>query len=129
VDALIEARTVNHLSVCVAELVHAFGRLDPRHPGTAAALRELANSVADIPPHRLRAASAAVVAEAGILAGLLCRLGGFKPGQQLAALNDATLFLHALANGFVVLTRNVRDFDIMNQILPSGQVLFYSAVT
>ncbi len=127
VDALVESRIVNHLSVCVAELVHAFGRLDPRHPGTPAALRELAGSVADIPPHRLMAASAAVVAEAGILAGLLCRLGGLGPGAQLAALNDATLFLHALAYGFVVLTRNVRDFDMMNQILPSGQVMFYDA--
>jgi predicted nucleic acid-binding protein len=50
-----------------------------------------------------------------------------RPGAQLAALNDATRFLHALANGFVVLTRNVRDFDIMNQILPGGQVMFYDA--
>jgi hypothetical protein len=41
VDALLQVRTLNHLSVCVAELVHAFGRLDPRHPGTATMLKEL----------------------------------------------------------------------------------------
>jgi hypothetical protein len=25
----------------------------------------------------------------------------------------------------VVLTRNIHDFDLMNQVLPDGQVLFY----
>ncbi len=43
----------------------------------------------------------------------------------MAALNDATLYLHVVAHGQVVLTRNVRDFDSMQQILPEGQVLFY----
>jgi hypothetical protein len=27
-----------------------------------------------------------------------------------------------------VLTRNLRDFDVMNQILPDGRVLFYERV-
>lgn len=125
VDHLIQTRTLNHLSVCVAELVHLFGRLDPAHSGTKAALEEIEGTVADIPPHRLATASAAVVAEAGILAGLVFRLGGFQPGQEIAALNDATLYLHGLAQGYTVLTRNVRDFDLMNQVLPDGQVLFY----
>ena len=39
VDALLELRTSNHLAVCVAELTHGFGRLDPRHPGTQAPSR------------------------------------------------------------------------------------------
>lgn len=128
VDALLQLRTLNHLSVCVAQLAHAFGRLDPRHPGTAAVLRELTRTIADIPPHRLAAASAGEVIEAGILAGLVFRLGGFRAGQQVAALNDATLYLHAVAHGQVVLTRNVRDFDLMHQILPEGRVLFYERV-
>ena len=33
VDALLRLRTSNHLAVCVAELTHGFGRLDPRHLG------------------------------------------------------------------------------------------------
>jgi predicted nucleic acid-binding protein len=128
VDALLQVRTLNHLSVCVAELVHAFGRLDPRHSGTDAVLKELLRTVADIPLHRLEAASASAVIEAGILAGLLFRLGGLQPGQEVAAMNDATLYLHALANGQIALTRNVRDFDLINQILPDGQVLFYERI-
>ncbi len=80
-----------------------------------------------IPPHRLATATAGVVAEAGILAGLLFRLGGLPPGQEIAALNDAIVYLHALSEGQIVLTRNLRDFDLLNQILPEGRVLFYAA--
>jgi hypothetical protein len=116
---------VNHLSVCVAELTHAFGRLDPRNPATETVLKELARTVADIPPHRLATADSAAVIEAGILAGLLFRLDDLRAGQELAALNDATLYLHALSRGQVILTRDLRDFDLLNQILPDGQVLFY----
>ena len=61
------------------------------------------------------------VIEAGILAGLLFRLGGLRAGQELAALNDATLYLHALSQGQVILTRNLRDFDVLNQILLTGR--------
>jgi len=53
------------------------------------------------------------------------RLGGFQRGQEVAAMNDATIYLHALKRGYTVLTRNIRDFDLMNQILPAGRVLFY----
>lgn len=124
-DALLQSRVLNHLSVCVAELVHAFGRLDPAHPSTRATLDRISQAVAGIPPHRLATAGTGVVAEAGILAGLVARLGGFQPGQEIAALNDAITFLHGLSQGYTVLTRNVRDFDLMNQVLPDGQVLFY----
>ena len=125
VDALLRLRTLNHLAVCVAELTHCFGRLDPRHPGTNAVWQEVARTVSDIPPHRLETARDEVVIEAGILAGLVFRLCGLQPGQEVAALNDAILFLHARAAGLIVLTRNEREFDVMQQILPDGQVLFY----
>ena len=66
-----------------------------------------------------------VLVEAGILSGFVFRLGGFQPGQEVAALNYATIYLHALERGYTVLTRNIRDFDFMGQIVPSGRVLFY----
>jgi predicted nucleic acid-binding protein len=125
VDTLLQLRTVNHLSVCIAELTHAFGRLDPRHPSTATTLRLLNQTIDDIPAHRLATPSENVVIEAGILAGLLFRLGGFAPGREQAALIDTMLYLHAAARGQIVLTRNVSDFDLINQIVPEGRVLFY----
>jgi predicted nucleic acid-binding protein len=33
-----------------------------------------------------------------------------------------------VANGLTVLTRNARDFDAMNQVLPDGRVLFYDRI-
>jgi predicted nucleic acid-binding protein len=125
VDALLGLRTSNHLAVCVAELTHGFGRLNPRHPGTDTVSRTIARTVAAIPPHRLETATAEVVIEAGILAGLVFRLCGLQPGREVAALNDAIVYLHAMTNGLTVLTRNVWDFDVMNQMLPDGRILFY----
>jgi predicted nucleic acid-binding protein len=49
--------------------------------------------------------------EGDLLSGLVFRLGGFQPGLEVAALNDATIYLHALERGYTVLTRNIRDFD------------------
>jgi predicted nucleic acid-binding protein len=128
VDALLRLRTLNHLAVCVAELTRGFGRLDPRHSGTPAVLRTIEGAVAAIPPHRLESASAEVVIEAGVLAGLLFRLCNLQAGQEIVALNDAIVYLHAMANGQTVLTRNLRDFDVMNQVLPDGRVLFYERI-
>ncbi len=124
-ESLLRSRTLMHLSVVLGELSHNFGRLDPGHPDTREHLDELAGIVDDIPRHRL---DEAISLEAGILSGLIFRLGGFQPGQQAAALNDATIYLHALEHGYTVLMRNIRDFDIMKQIMPSGRVLFYRTV-
>lgn len=54
-------------------------------------------------------------------------MGRFQPGQEIAALNDATVYLHALERGHTLLTSNIRDFDFTNQIVPAGHVLFYTA--
>ena len=121
VDGLLQARIVNHSTVCLAELTHLFGRLDPAHPGSAGVLREIRQVIEDIPAHRLSAPSADAMGQAGMLAGLVSRLSGADPGL----LNDASLYLQALERGWIVLTRNVRDFEIFDQLLPAGRVLFY----
>jgi predicted nucleic acid-binding protein len=129
VESLLRTRTLMHLSVVLGELSHNFGRLDPGHPSTREHLNELAGMIEDIPRHRIEGTvTAGVLLEAGIVSGLVFRLGGFQPGQEVAALNDATIYLHALKSGYTVLTRNIRDFDFMNQIVPSGRVLFYRAI-
>lgn len=126
VETLLRTRTLIHLSVWLSELSHNFGRLDPRHPSTRSDLAALASVIEDIPAHRLEdGISAGVLLEAGMLSGLIFRLGGFQPGQEVAALNAATIYLHALDSGYTVLTRNIRDFDWMEQAVPSGKVLFY----
>ncbi|ABC23745.1 type II toxin-antitoxin system VapC family toxin [Rhodospirillum rubrum] len=129
VDDLLQRRPIFHLAVILGELCHAFGRLSPGHPGTAAILAVLRDTIEDIPRHRVAAPSVGVMMEAGILAGLLFRLGSLPKGREGAAFNDAVLFLHALEKGQTVLTRNLQDFDLMAQIAPAGRVLFYRAVS
>jgi hypothetical protein len=126
VGQLMQTRTCVHLSLILGELSHNFGRLDPKRPQTREHLAELEKVISDIPPHRIdQSISGGVMLEAGVLAGLVYRLGGFQPGQETAALVDAALYLQALEKGYVVLTGNIRDFDFMQQIMPAGRVLLY----
>ena len=128
VDRLLQMRVCSHSGVCVAELTHAFGRLDPAHPDTKPALQQIHKTVKeDIPPHRLFAPGNDAWGTAGILAGLVFRLRSLprKAGHERRLLNDALLYLQARVLGCAVLTRNTEDFDILDQLIPGSGVLFY----
>lgn len=125
VDALLAMRVCNHSAVCVAELTHAFGRLDPRHAATPGVLAQITKTIHAMPAHRLREPSGSAWGSAGILAGLLFRLGCYQRGQERKLLNDTLVYLQALEHGQVVLTANVADFDFLNQLLPEGRFLVY----
>lgn len=125
-DELLKTRTLYHSSVALAELTHAFGRLDPGHPDTRTSLRVLGDTIADIPAHRLFDPEVDVWGAAGMLAGAFARLSGAAaslPGRSV--LNDALLYLQARKLGCALLSGNVRDFDLLNQLMPDGAVLLY----
>ncbi|MET0428596.1 MAG: hypothetical protein ABW026_08860 [Microvirga sp.] len=127
VEGLLTTRIVNHSAICLAELTHLFGRLDPNHEETPATLKEIRGIIEnDIPSHRMTAPSTRVLGEAGMLAGLTTRLSGRARDHVL--LNDAILYLQAQELGCVVLTRNVADFDLFHQLLPTSELLFYRQV-
>lgn len=125
VDELLEARIINHSTICLGEMTHLFGRLDPAHAGTKGVLREVRRTIEDIPDHRLSSPSEAAMGEAGMLAGLVSRLFNIERSERPRLLNDASLYLQALERGWIVLTRNIRDFDCFDQVLPAKRVLFY----
>lgn len=125
VDELLEARIANHSTVCLAEMTHLFGRLDPNHAGTKGVLRELQRTIEDMPAHRISSPSETAMGEAGMVAGLVARLLDIDRAGRSLLLNDASLYLQAVERGWIVLTRNVRDFDCFDQILPASRVLFY----
>jgi predicted nucleic acid-binding protein len=129
VDDLLRYRSIFHSTVCLAELTHAFGRLDPAHAGTRKVLAALAGAIDDIPRHRLFAPDTDLWGKAGMLAGKALRLGRIPPGQgqERKLLNDSLIYLQARKVGAAVLTRNVRNFDLLEQLVPSGTVIFYSA--
>lgn len=127
VDELLAMRVCHHSSVCLAELTHIFGRLDPAHTATKAVLRKVSDAIEAIPRHRLHAPSAATWGMAGMLAGQLVRLSGLPKGEghERRFLNDALICLQARLLGFSVLTGNVRDFDYLNQLVPSARFVVY----
>lgn len=131
VDDLLTYRLCHHSAVCLAELTHVFGRLDPAHPTTKSVLKAVEETIEDIPAHRLHSPDASVWGQAGIVAGLLFRLSGLPKGEghERRFLNDALIFHQAGLLGAAVLTGNVRDFDILSQLVPTGRVIFYRAAT
>jgi hypothetical protein len=88
-------------------------------------LAEVSEVILDMPAHRLSPPSLNVLGEAGILSALTTRMAGIGSGREQALLNDAMVYLQALEQGQTVLTRNVREFDWFDQLLPSNRVLFY----
>lgn len=129
VDTLLTYRRCHHSAVCLSELTHAFGRLDPKHASTKAVLETIEATVEDIPDHRLHAPDDAIWGQAGVLAGLLFRLSNLPKGEghERRFVNDALVFLQARQLGASVLTGNVRDFDFLTQILPTGRIILYRA--
>jgi predicted nucleic acid-binding protein len=127
VDTLLTYRLCHHSAVCLSELTHAFGRLNPKHPSTKAALEAIAATVEDIPVHRLHAPDAPIWGQAGMLAGLLFRLSNLPKGEghERRFVNDALIFLQARQLGASVLTGNVREFDFLSQLVPSARVILY----
>ncbi len=125
VERLLRTRICNHLAPCIAELSHALGRLDPSHPGTRPTADSIRKVIGGIKTHRVHTPGAAVWCEAGIVAGLLFRLGNYPKGQELRCLNDAVLYLDARLKGMTVLTRNIADFDLIDQLARGGKVVVY----
>ncbi|PWK66400.1 hypothetical protein C8K44_11433 [Aminobacter sp. AP02] len=127
VDTLLTYRLCHHSAVCLSELTYAFGRLDPKHASTKSVLETIQATVDDIPEHRLHAPDAATWGQAGVLAGLLFRLSNLQKGEghERRFVNDALIFLQARQFGASVLTGNIRDFDYLSQIIPTGRVILY----
>jgi predicted nucleic acid-binding protein len=127
-DRLIAVRACNHSAVCLAELTHLFGRLDPGDSRSAAALKAVTATIEDISAHRLSAPDADTWGAAGVLAGLLFRLGGYPAGSERRCLNDALVYLQARKLGCAVVTANISDFDFLQQIVADGRLLLYRKV-
>ena len=125
VKDLLSVRQINHSSVALGELTHLFGRLDPTHQGTSTVLPAIAGTINDIPSHRLGSPSVTAFAEAGIITGIIARLRGLPKTDKQPLMNDVALFLQALESGATLLSRNVSDMDLIEQIVPAGRMLLY----
>ncbi|MGH6904712.1 MAG: type II toxin-antitoxin system VapC family toxin [Geminicoccaceae bacterium] len=124
-DDLLRKCGLWHSAVAVAELAVGLGRLDPRHPATPTAVRQIKALMARVPSHRILNPTVTIWREAAVACGLLARLQGFAATRVHDLLNDALIFFDARKHGRSVLTRNIADFDLLQQLVPDGQVLFY----
>lgn len=127
-ELALRAGSLWHSSVTESELSALAGLLDPAHPETASVIVQVAASIELRPEHRILTPDRDTWREAGILAGLLARLQRHGKTEQRKVLNDALIFLTATRNGCAVLTRNVTDFDLLMQLDPKGQAVFYDAL-
>lgn len=124
-EPMLRAAEAWHSPVTEAELSAAIGLLDPAHSETRDIIEEIAAVIERRSSYRTIVPDPEIWREAGILSGILGRLQGYGKDQRRRALNDALLFASARKHGCMVLTRNVIDFDLLQQLDPSGGVLFY----
>lgn len=124
--ALLRAADAWHSTVTEAELVAPCGFLKPDHPHTAMAVKQIIATIERRPAHRTIAPDREIWIEAGILSGILARLQNYAPVDRRRVMNDALLFATARKHGLTVLTRNVTDFDLLQQLDPPVRVLFYA---
>lgn len=124
-DLMLRAAEAWHSPVTEAELAATCGLLDPTHARTREIIELVAAVIERRAVYRTIAPDAQIWREAGILSGILARVQGYGKDQRRRVLNDALLFATARKYGCAVLTRNVVDFDLLEQLDPSGRVLFY----
>ncbi|HVH85422.1 MAG TPA: PIN domain-containing protein [Terriglobales bacterium] len=114
-----------HSTVTEAELIAPCGFLNPDHPETSNTVKGIVGAIERRPAHRTIAPDREIWLVAGVLSGILARLQGYGRAERRRALNDALIFATARKHGMTVLTRNTDDFDLLQQLDPGGQVLFY----
>lgn len=122
---LLVDRVVLHSAIACAELALSLGHLDPSHPDTPTHAPLLLETLRRMPPERVVAPSVDAWTEAALIAGTLARTQDYAKDQRRRLLHDALLFLTARESGAVLATRNVRDVDLLLQVKPQANVLFY----
>ena len=124
-EIILRAADAWHSTVTEAELVAPCGFLDPSHPETAITVKRILETIEKRPVNRTIAPDREAWIEAGVLCGVLARLQGYGRMERRRLMNDALLFATARKNGLTLLTRNVSDFDLLQQLDPSVGILFY----
>ena len=121
-------RPLLHSTVCRAELTAGSAKLPLADPRTLTSRARISSMLARMPGEWLVQPSAGAWDEAGALAGTLARTQGLAKGAHLTLVLDAVVLLTALERDAVVLTANVRDFDLLLQLRSEARVLLYRPV-
>jgi predicted nucleic acid-binding protein len=123
--AVIDRSLLFHCSVALAELAVGVANADPSRLGWRALRDHYIELFAAIPASRLVTPDAQIWTDAGVIAGTLARTQRFQPHQRKECLNDTLIFLTAAKVGIPVLTANRDEFDLIQQLAPTGQLVHY----
>lgn len=124
-EAAMRAADAWHSTVTEAELIAPCGALNPGHPNTAEVVEQITAVLERRPPRRTIAPDREIWLAAGVLSGILARLQGYGRADRRRVLNDALIFATGRKYGVTVLTSNIGDFDFLQQLDPTGRVVFY----
>ena len=124
-ETMLRAADAWHSAVAENELASTCALLDPAHSDSRAVIKEIASLIDRMPAHRTIAPDRDMWRSAGILTGTIARLQGISKTDRRRILNDALIFATARKLGHTVLTRDIADFDFLQQLDPAGRVLFY----
>ncbi len=127
VGAMVRDWPQRHCSVALGEIAYAIGRLEPGDPRTPARRAFFEDVVRRVPSHKVVTPDHATHVQAGILLGVLSRLQSLPAGSHRRHLNDLLILLAARRVGAAVLTANIGDFDLLQQLVPDAGVIFYRA--
>jgi predicted nucleic acid-binding protein len=125
VQSLIDRALLFHCSVCLSELATGVANADPSAAGWPQIRDYYAEFFDNIPATRLLNPDTQIWTEAGLVAGTLARTQGFQVHQRKECLNDALIYLTAAKAGLPVLTANREEFDLIQQIVPEGQFVYF----
>jgi predicted nucleic acid-binding protein len=124
-DNILKASDSWHSTVTEAELIALCGMLQPKHPDTPRVVATVMASVESRKEHRILSPDREVWAAAGLLSATLARLQQRSRTDRILLLNDALLLETARKYGLSLLTRNIKDFDLLQQLEPTAKVIFY----
>lgn len=124
-ETMLRSADAWHSAVAQSELAAAYALLDPVHRDTRDVVKQLSDVIHRMPPHRTIAPDREIWQDAGVLTGTIARLQGIRKSDRRRILNDALIFASARKYGHTVLTRNIVDFDFLQQLDPAGRVVFY----
>ena len=115
------------------ELAWVRGRLDSGHPGTARILALYEGMLSCIDPAKVLVPADGEWLQAGEAAGraALSIAGGGKAAtafDRVELISDALIGIVAAKAGCTIVTADA-DFDVLAQLIPGLQVLFYDRVT
>ena len=123
---IVAQNTILHSAIAAAELAVSIGHLDPRDARTANTRKPLDDALARMRSDKIVVPSSDAWIEAAVIAGICARTQGYAKLDRRKLLHDALVLLSAIEADAVLISRNIRDIDLLLNFRPDARVLLYA---